>query len=144
MLKFIHLWFVILFLGLILGSYLQFLLAPSTQNLRHYRYTLILSFCLDTLLALSFVVLFVTGTYLVSTHHFPLSTLWIQAAYGLLGLVVMLYIMNVMMKLNRFLASNKGICVALKQYKLFHLSHVLIIIFGLLIIHDAVTKSTFF
>jgi hypothetical protein len=128
--KFIHLLCVLGLLGCILccvrlvsrSRNVNFTILKSTLN----RFNL-------SVLALS-VIAMMTGTLLVYPKHFSFHTPWIQAAYlclmvfcagiGLLGI-----------KLRK-------ITMTLKSYSILNFSYLLFFMILLLIIHDAVTKTT--
>ncbi len=113
-LKFIH---VLTALAL-LGSTLYCLFTLSSQTSRRLNYLLLL-----TLFAL------MTGTLIVYPFHFTFHTPWIKAAYVLI-LLFSLGLLGLKLSSNRRLSTQRGFAI-------------LLISLLLMIIHDAVTRSTF-
>lgn len=91
---------------------------------------------------LSLVVL-VTGTFLVLPRHFSFHTPWIIAAY-LLILIYFISIAALMLFKKKRLVKNAGEKIPKSQQYLWRAAYVLLMILLILIVHDAVTKTTLF
>lgn len=118
LIKFIHL---LITLGL-LGLTFHCVTAKGTLNLKRINVTL---------LSLS-VLAIATGTLLVYPKHFTFHTPWIQAAYVL--------VVGFCLCIGSMVFFNRKICVPKNL-----LRGIYLILFTLLVlvIHDAVTKTTF-
>ena len=123
-LKFFHLILALGILGLAITCFCMLTVVKEYNHRLFIRFnTLIISLSLLAML---------TGTFLVYPKHFNFHTPWIVAAYTLLGVFI----------------AGVGflIWVARKRFArwIWQLVYLVLIIMLVLIVHDAVTKTTFF
>lgn len=137
-LKFIHVLIGVTILGLFVAYYFYFSL--TKYEMPAARRMLKLSLITDCFVFIAIMLLFMTGTHLVLANHFSFQTPWIQMAYKILGLLTFCWLIIVAIKALNFFKKDQTIFLG---KRVFHTCHVLIFILFVLIIHDAVTQSTF-
>ena len=140
LIKFIHLLFVVGLLGstflcLILVGSRKFSLTPLPA--RDYITRLNISMLLMSL----FIV--VTGTFLVLPKHFTFHTPWIQAAYLLTVIYIVCIAVLILLKKYRLVKDESGKIPKSKQF-LWRLAYIFLLLLLILVVHDAVTKTTLF
>ena len=153
----IHLLFIAIFLGSQIASYYYVITSQRSDSLLLQRYTLSLMLFLDCILLIIIACIYLTCAYLVY-HMSSLSytTPWIHAACVSLTIVVLCFCANMciqyknlkiikhQMELGDEMQLIKPTAKAQRKYnKLMHANYILIIFLLILIIHDAVTRSTF-
>lgn len=137
--KFFHLLFALILLGV---SLLAFVSVVRRQSPAQRLQALSFSLFLDWILWVALAITFVTGTVLVVTRHVGFHTHWIQAAYLFLGLAAGLVAAMHRWKLKTVRALISG-GRAKAVFHLYCLQSVFFLIL-IFIVHDAVTKTTFF
>lgn len=155
--RFIHLLFIAIFLGLQIASYYYVITSQRSNSLVLQRYTLNLMLFMDWVLLVIIAGIYLTCAYLVY-HISTLSyaTPWIHTACVSLTLVVLCFCTNMFiqyknlkrinyqMKLGDKVRFIRPTTKIQRRYnKLMHANYIIIIILLLLTIHDAVTRSTF-
>lgn len=103
-------------------------------------YSLKASYFGDGIIFLIILIQFATAIKLVSAGYFTLAIPWVFIAYHAFGTVVLLWIGILMIKLL-YLSKTDISPIALK---IFYFLNVMIILTFIIIIHDAVTQSTWF
>lgn len=142
--KFIHVLLGITLLGSLTIFYIFINSAIRQHDNVALKYTTQFSLYMDLLIVLIFVVLFLTGTFLVYQKYFSFSIPWIRAAYFLLALTVICWMTSFIIRFNNYKKLCNNNFEQFQYKRLFHSCHWLIILFIIFIVHDAVTKSTLF
>ncbi len=138
-LKAFHVLIGVSLLGLLAAEYFYLLLASRDEKL--LRKTLRFSLAIDAVILLIIIVLFFSGYFLMGHYHFTTHTPWIRAAFILLFLTMLCWLFTVVVKmLNYRNADNQP---TFRFHWLFHACYIMMFILIILIIHDAVMKSTF-
>lgn len=164
----IHLLFIATFLGLQIANYYYIIMSRRSDSLLLQRYTLSLMLFIDCILLIVLTCIYLTCAYLV--YHTPTlsyTTPWIHAACVSLTIVVLCFCTNIFIQYKNLklmknqmeydrkdirspLALGQGVRLAKptakaqrKYNKMMHANYILIIFLLVLIIHDAVTRSTF-
>src|SRR3990167_1417696 len=138
MVKVFHVLMGVLFLGLVMADYFYLILASRDHFL--FRHALRFSFLIDLVLFSLILSLFATGAFLMHHSYFTAQTPWIRAAFFLLSLTLLCWLILVIIKLVNYFKINTGVVFCCRW--LFHSCHVLLFIFVVMIVHDAVMKST--
>lgn len=138
-LKFIHIIFALSLLGstiycLALVGSRQFGLRSISQSDKINRLN-------GLLLAMSFFAL-ITGTVLVHPTHFTFHTPWIRAAYLLVVVFGLSVIALMSLKKKRILPSQADKISGMQQWA-WRFAYLALVIILILVVHDAVTKTTF-
>src|SRR3990167_787740 len=141
--KFIHVLLGVTALGALVVFYFYIISAIRHNEVISLRQTIQLSLYLDGVLFFIFGVLFFTGTLLVHQNHFSFSTAWIQSAYFLLWLTVLSWVGSSIIRFSNYRCLRSGNDTVFKYKKLFHTLNGLILLFIIMIIHDAVTHRNF-
>lgn len=140
--KFIHLLFAVSFLGLQIASYYYITTSRNSGSVPLLQYTLKLTLMIDVLLLAVIASIYGTCAYLVSTNPEVFSgTPWVVAACVLLTVVTVCFCTNMLIKYKNFKSINQNL---FKYGALMHVNYIAIILLLILIIRDAVTRSTFF
>ena len=153
----IHLLFIAIFLGLQIASYYYVITSQRSDSLLLQRYTLSLMLFIDCILLIIIACIYLTCAYLV--YHIPTlayTTPWIYAACVSLTIVVLCFCANMFiqyknlkilryqLELSESVQPLQPMAKAQRKYnKMMHINYILIIFLLILIIHDAVTRSTF-
>ena len=153
----IHLLFIAIFLGLQIASYYYVITSQRSDSLLLQRYTLSLMLFIDCILLIIIACIYLTCAYLV--YHIPTlayTTPWIYAACVSLTIVVLCFCANMFiqyknlklmkhqMELGEQVRLTKPTAKVQRRYnKMMHANYIIIIFLLILIIHDAVTRSTF-
>lgn len=140
MFTFLHLICGTTFFGIMIAAF--FYLARSIKNgdrsLKNY--SLKASYFGDGVIFFIVLIQFATAIKLVSAGHFTLAIPWIFIAYHAFGAIVLLWISILMIKLL-YLSKTAILPIALR---IFYFLNVMMILIFIIIIHDAVTQSTWF
>lgn len=119
-LKFLH----ILIALSVLGTLLYCIFSAIRQQSHTVIYSILLALCLFALL---------TGSLLVLPKHYTFTTPWIQAAYLLVAIFASCVSAIIIIK-KKFQVNHRGLSL---------LAYFFLVTLIIVIIHDAVTKSTF-
>lgn len=138
--KFFHLICGISFFGITIASF--FYIARSIYNADQtlVNYSIKASYFGDLIILLCIIIQTITSTSLVAAGHYTLQIPWIFVAYHAFGILVLLWLMLLVMKrfqLSKTLSTNYAI-------KFYYLINVTMLLIFIVIIHDAVTQSTWF
>lgn len=141
-LKFLHVFLGTVFLGGFLFStaFIQyFILSKDNQKLLS---ALKFSFMLDLFFAIVIINQFLTGSVMVHLTHYSFRTDWIDAAYLFLGISTLLIVFSFLIKQKnyRLIESNQLSCF--KYKKIYTIMSLLIFLMIILIIRDAILKTT--
>jgi hypothetical protein len=140
-LKFIHVLIGVTMFGFIVAYYFYFIFAKDDPRAR--KNILRLSLFIDCLIFPFIILLFITGAHLMVNSHLSPAVPWVHMAFMMLGLVMFCWLISVAVKGINYYALRKG-QLTFYGKRIFHTCHILMIILIVLIIHDAVSKSTFF
>lgn len=141
MLKFIHVLIGVTMLGFIVAYYFYFTISKNDN--RHRQKILRLSLLMDVVIFPFIILLFITGTHLMLNNHLTPAVPWVHMAFTLLGLVTFCWLIVAVVKIINYFTRRKG-QLAFYGNRIFHTCHILMIVLIVLIIHDAVSKSTLF
>lgn len=135
MVKTIHLLFATLLLGVHIFNSLLIHYTQRGKNTEALLSTLKATLSLDKGILCFFIILFVTGTFSISTYHWDYDTPWIRAAYLFLFISGILWGGHAWLKVKTL----KG-----KPFpqKTLYITQFIILGLLLLIIKDAITKHT--
>lgn len=138
--KFFHLICGTSFLGITIASFFYTARSIHKNDRALIDYSLRASYFGDGIIFICAVIQFVTANQLVTAGHFTLDVSWIFVAYHAFTILILFWIANFLIKYFYF-SRMKIPSVALNSFYLINLTMILIFI---LIIHDAVTQSTWF
>ncbi len=144
LIRFIHLLLAVSFLGLQIASYYYLATSRRSASLPLVQYTLGLTLWLDGILILPVLSLYFSCAYLVfHTPGLSFASDWIRAACILLSLVIFCFCANMLIKHKNLKYSKQTLTFKFKYSKIMDLNSIVIIFCLCVIIHDAVTRSTF-
>jgi uncharacterized membrane protein len=139
MVKFLHLISGTTFLGITIAAFFYIVRSLDKGDRTVIDYSVKASYFGDAVILGCIVIQFITAATLVSSGHFKLVP-WIIIAHGAFGSLILLWLANVGIKFFYF--SKREISpYAVKSFWLFNIAMILIFF---IIIHDAVTQSTWF
>lgn len=138
--KFLHLICGTTFFGIIIAAFFYIALSISKNDRSLINYSLKASYFGDAVIFCIVLIQLITAVQLVSAGHFTLAIPWIFIAYHAFGIVILLWLSILLLKIF-YLSKTTISPIALK---IFYLLNVLMITIFIIIIHDAVTQSTWF
>lgn len=139
--SFIHILCGVTFLGVLVASFFYIANSIRSKSSALIHYAIRASFFGDAIIFPMVVAQFVTGTLMVTQHQLSFQTPWIIVAYHFFGLVSICWFLLVLIKYKNI----KRDCDRYFKYqKIFYTLNILVLILFVLIIHDAVTQSTWF
>jgi uncharacterized membrane protein len=136
--KFIHVVCAVIFVGINVASFFYISFSAKHYHPKVFNYALRANFFGDILSLILILILFGTAGYLVPAAGFSLATPWIRVAYSALGLVTIIWIIDVILKYKSYKA-NKLSCP-----RFYTSINILMFIIFIVIIHDAVMHRTWF
>ncbi|MHB1949271.1 MAG: hypothetical protein ACYCQI_14280 [Gammaproteobacteria bacterium] len=140
MFKFLHLICGTTFFGIMIAAFFYIARSIRKGDRSLINYSLKASYFGDGIIFFIVLIQFITAIKLVSVGHLTLAIPWIFIAYHAFGTIVLLWLSILLIKL--LLLSKTDISpIALKVY---YLLNVMMILIFIIIIHDAVTQSTWF
>lgn len=116
----------------------------DTVKLKQRIFNLKFALVVDALFALLIITGFITGTLLAAIHHIPLTTPWIITAYGLLTLVSCSLFTCARIKFINLKSIRKNSQAVFRYHKTYLTLNLITVTLLIIMIHDAITKSTFF
>lgn len=140
MFKFLHLICGTTFLGLMIASFYYITRSIKKNDRALIAYSLKASYFSDGVIFLIVPIQFLTAAYLVYTKHLTLAIPWILVAYHAFATVVLLWAAIFLIKI---LSLSKK-TISSSALRIFYLLNSLVILIYVIIIHDAVTHSTWF
>lgn len=135
-LKFLHLVCGTTFFGITIAAFFYIAKSINQGDRSLIDYSLRASYFGDAIILLCIIIQFISAESLVSSGHFTLEVPWIFVAYLAFSLLILLWLINLIIK--RFCLS-KTVINFIKSYYLINIMMILIFV---IIIHDAVTQST--
>ena len=142
-LKFLHLFFGTIFLGGLLFSFGFLTYCIFFKNdAQKLLLTLKFSFMVDIFSVILIINQFITGSLMVRETHYTFETPWIDAAYVFLGLSTILILVSFLIKRKNYNLLKSSILSAFQHKTAYLISNFLIIAIIVLIIRDAVLKTT--
>jgi len=142
--KFLHVLLGVSSLGLIAFSYVNLAYHSHRQQVQLLRHSLNNSLFLDVPLFFILISQFISGYYLVILQQRLFSTPWIKIAFMALAVVFMLWLLLVVVKSIHLNRLKKALTERFYYRWFYHLAYLSIILLMIVIIHDAVMKSTYF
>ncbi len=140
MLKFLHLICGTTFLGIIIASFFYIANSIKKSDRELIDYSLKASYFGDAIIFFIIIVQLITAIKLVVDGNFTLAIPWILIAHYAFAIVIILWLGILLLKL-RYLSNPNISSTTIKIYYLFN---IMIILIFIIIIHDAVTQSTWF
>lgn len=140
MFKFLHLICGTTFFGVMIAAFFYIARSIRKNDQSLINYSLKASYFGDGIIFLIALIQLITAINLVSAGHFTLAIPWIFIAYHAFGAVVLLWIGILIIKLL-YLSKTDISPIALR---VFHALNIMMILIFIIIIHDAVTQSTWF
>lgn len=140
MLEFLHLICGTSFFGIIIAAFYYIARSIKSEDRALINYSLKASYFGDGIVLLIVLTQFFTATRLVTAGHFTLTIPWIFIAYHAFGTIVLLWISTFLIKIL-YLSKTYIPPFALR---VFYFLNVMIILIFIIVIHDAVTQSTWF
>lgn len=138
-LMFIHILCGVTFFGIVMASFIYIHHSIREQDPVLLSYALKASLMGDCIVFPMILIQLLTGTFLVYHHHLPLNTPWIIVAYLAFATVSVIWFLLVLIKYVNFFQMHRGPFRFKKPF--YYLSAVIVILFCI-IVHDAVTQST--
>ena len=138
----LHVMASVAFLGLTVAQYFYIVNSARQRQSALLFYALRVSFIVDGFSALLIIVIFNTATFLVKTNYLIPPPAWILVAYWGFSILVGLWLSNIGLKVyyRQLLRKNRNY---LALPLIFHISYALMLLLFVILIHDAVTRSTF-
>ena len=140
MLKFFHLICGTTFFGIMIAAFFYITRSIRSGDRSLINYSLKASYFGDGLIFFIILIQSVTSYQLTNAGHFTLKIPWILIAYHALGTIIFLWIGILLIKLL-YLSRTIISPIALR---IFYFFNILLILIFVIIIHDAVTQSTWF
>lgn len=138
--KFFHLICGTTFLGIIIAEFFYIAHSMSKMDQLLLTYSLKASYFGDGIIFFLAIIQLITANELVSAGHFTLTIPWIFIAYHAFAIVILLWLSVLFIKVF-YLAKSTISPIA---STMFYLLNVIMISLFIIIIHDAVTQSTWF
>lgn len=141
--RFIHLIITVSFLGFQIAGYYYLITGIKQHSIALLRYSLLNSLIIDLVSVLIISGIFLSCNFLVV--HGPelsFSITWIKAACISLGIVTCLFLINMVIKTINFQQVSKNTYRKFKYCRLLQVNYGIIILLLIVIMHDAVMKST--
>ncbi len=143
--KFIHITLSISFLGLQVSSYYYLSTAIKERTVKLIDYSLRNTLMVDAVLFFVVIAMFSTCAYLVFHEPgFSFQIPWVHAACVYLSVVFILFLVNMLIKYVNLQKINRGVFEIFRYKYVLHGNYILIIVGLIIIIHDAVMRSTWF
>jgi len=140
MLKFFHLLCGVTFFGIIIATFFYIASSIRKNDRALINYSLKASYCADCVIFFIAIIQFITAIKLVVASHFDLSIPWIFIAYHAFAAIILLWLLILFIK---FLYLSKPVISPIAK-KIFYLLNIMMILIFIIVIHDAVTQSTWF
>lgn len=140
MLKFLHLICGTTFFGIIIAAFFYIARSISNGDRSLIIYSLKTSYFGDGVISFIVIIQLITAVKLVSDGHFTLAIPWIFIAYHAFAAIILLWLSILLVKL---LCLSKPDILPIFVNIFYSLNVIMILIF-IIIIHDAVTQSTWF
>lgn len=142
MIKFFHLICGTSILGLLIANF--FYIAHNIQQGDRdlIKYAVKTSYFSDAAIFLCVLIQFITATRLVFETYLSLKVPWIWVAYHAFGLIVVLWSLNLGIKFF-YISKQEGLPAKITTYLFYGLNSFIFFTY-IIIIHDAVTQSTWF
>lgn len=140
MLKFLHLICGTTFFGIIIAAFFYIARSISNGDRSLINYSLKTSYFGDGVISFIVIIQLITAVKLVSDGHFALAIPWIFIAYHAFAAIILLWLSILLVKL---LCLSKPDILPIFVNIFYSLNVIMILIF-IIIIHDAVTQSTWF
>jgi uncharacterized membrane protein len=140
MIKFLHLICGTTFFGIIIVAWFYVARSIQKSDRALIDYSLKASYVGDGAIILLILIQLITSAKLVSYGHFTLAVPWIFIAYHAFASIILLWLGILLIKFVYFPKTN----ISLAALKVFHLLNVIMVAIFVVIIHDAVTQSTWF
>ena len=138
--KFLHLICGTTFFGIMIAAFFYISRSIHKGDRDLINYSLRTSYFGDGIIFFIALTVFITAITLVSKGHFTPKVPWIFVAYHAFGAIILLWLGILFIKL-RYLSKTPISAIALK---IFYGLNIMIILIFMIIIHDAVTQSTWF
>ncbi|MBV8802241.1 MAG: DUF2269 family protein [Gammaproteobacteria bacterium] len=138
--KFFHIFCGISFFGLMMASFFYIARSINTNDRDLINYSIKTSYFADVVILLCITIQTVTSLSLVSSGGFNLHVPWILVAYHAFALLFISWVSLFFIKKNCFSKNN----ITSWSIKTFYGLNILIILFFIIIVHDAITQSTGF
>jgi hypothetical protein len=138
MLKLFHLMCGTTFFGIVIAMFFYIARSIHQGDRALMTYSLRASYFGDLAIAACIVILLLTATQLVAVAHFTMAVPWIFIAYHAFGTIILLWLACLLIKVFHFSKTT----IPPLALKFFYLINMMIILIFMLIIHDAVTQST--
>ncbi len=136
--KFFHILCGISFFGITMAAFFYITHSLRQHDRALIDYSIRASYFGDAIILPCVVLQFITAAFLVSHGNFSLSVPWIFIAYHAFGLLAMLWLFTVIIK-KYYFSKNSIPAYAIKS---FYVINIAMIVIFIIIIHDAVMKST--
>lgn len=140
MFEFLHLMSGTTFFGIMIATFYYIARSLRQDDQTLINYSLKASYFGDGIIFFIVLIQLITATHLVSAGHFTLAIPWIFIAYHAFGTIVLLWIGIFLIKLL-YLSKTDISPITLR---VFYSLNVMMILLFIIIIHDAVTQSTWF
>lgn len=140
MFKFVHLICGITFFGIMIAAFFYIARSIKDGDRALIDYSLKASYFGDGLIFFIVIIQLLTATQLVSNGHFTLAIPWVFIAYHAFGAIILLWLSILLIKIL-YLSKMDISTVAVN---IFYLLNAIMILIFIIIIHDAVTQSTWF
>lgn len=140
MMKFLHLICGTTFFGIMIAAFFYIARSIRKSDRSLIEYSLRASYFGDGIIFGIVLIQLITAIMLVSAGHFTLTIPWIFIAFHAFGVVVLLWLCIFLIK---YLFLSKAHIPAI-SLKIFYGLNLLLILLFIIIIHDAVTQSTWF
>lgn len=138
-LMFMHIVCGVTFFGIVMASFIYIHHSIRQQDPLLLSYALKVSLMGDCLIFPMILIQLLTGTFLVHHHHLPLNTPWIIVAYLAFATVSVIWFLLALIKYVNF---SQSYTEGFRFKKPFYCLSILIIFLFCIIVHDAVTQTT--
>ncbi|MDF3054944.1 MAG: hypothetical protein K0Q74_851 [Gammaproteobacteria bacterium] len=143
MIKFIHLLISVTFLGFQIAGYYYVVASLKQSSPSLVLYTLKNTLLIDIASFIFIVGIFTSCAFLVmQSTDFSFTIPWVAAACFSLSLVTLLWALNVTLRWINFMRLKKSNNFKVKYVKGLHITYCSIIVLLILVVRDAVMKST--
>ena len=140
MFKFLHIICGTIFLGISIAEFFYIARSIHSSDRTIIDYSIKVSYFGDGAAFLCMLVLLITAARLVSVGHFTLAVSWIFVAYLAFGTIILLWLSNLFIKQLYFSKTN----ISPYAVRAFYFTNITMLFIFIIIIHDAVTQSTWF
>jgi hypothetical protein len=136
--KFFHIISGVSFFGITIAGFFYITRSIHMNDRSLIDYSIRASYFGDAIISLCIFILIASSVSLILAGNFTLKVPWVFVAYHAFGFIIILWILNILIK--KFYLSR--IVIPSSSLKVFYYLNIAMILIFIILMHDAVMKST--